>query len=190
MAHWEVGKIGPKESSNVLIIEDDAGFARLVQEMIAGIDGKPFTAEHADNLAKGINRLGQGGVDVILLDLMLPDSEGIFTFFKLKETANDIPIVVLSAMDDDETAILAVREGAQDYLHKMVVSPTVLVRSLRHAIERKRGREELKKTKDELDRLLEKKEEELSSLRKKLEMVLTEKQKVQEALDAMRVKKT
>ncbi|MBN2224753.1 MAG: response regulator [Deltaproteobacteria bacterium] len=175
MPHWEVGKIGGNGPIKVLLIEDDTGFARMVQEMIAEIDGGPFTFERVENLEKGIDRVKKGRIDVVLLDLLLPDSEGIFTFFKIREVCTDIPVVVLSALEDDETAILAVREGAQDYLFKGIVNPAVLVRSIRHSIERKRNRDELRQTREELEELLGKKEAEIADLKKRLDAALKDK---------------
>jgi two-component system cell cycle sensor histidine kinase/response regulator CckA len=172
MPHWEVGKIGTSGSTKVLLIEDDTGFARMVQKMISEIEGGPFTFERVENLEKGIARLKKGGIDVVLLDLLLPDSEGIFTFIKLREASTDIPVVVLSALEDDETAILAVREGAQDYLYKGIVNPAVLIRSIRHSIERKRNRDELRETREELEALLGKKDAEIAVLKKRLEAAL------------------
>jgi len=172
MAHWEVGKIGGNGPINVLLIEDDTGFARMVHKMITEIETGPFTFERVENLEKGMERVKKGGIDVVLLDLLLPDSEGIFTFFKLRDVTEDIPVVVLSALEDDETAILAVREGAQDYLFKGIVNPAVLVRSIRHSIERKRNRDELRQTREELEALLEKKEAEIAGLKKRLDAAL------------------
>ncbi len=172
MPHWEVGKIGGDGSTQVLLIEDDTGFARMVQKMITEIEGEPFNFERVENLEKGISRLKGGGIDVVLLDLLLPDSEGIFTFFKLREAATDVPVVVMSALEDDETAILAVREGAQDYLFKGIVNPAVLIRSIRHSIERKRNRDELKQTRVDLESLLEKKDAEIADLKKRLDAAL------------------
>jgi DNA-binding NtrC family response regulator len=172
MPHWEVGKIEGNGAIQVLLIEDDTGFARMVQKMIADIEGGPFTFERVENLQKGIDRLRRGGIDVILLDLLLPDSEGIFTFIKLREASNDIPVVVLSSLEDDETAILAVREGAQDYLFKGIVNPAVLVRSIRHSIERKRNRDELRQTREEMEALLVTKDAEIADLNKRLEAAL------------------
>jgi DNA-binding response OmpR family regulator len=182
MTHWEINKIGATGPINVLLIEDDTGFARLLGKMITEIERSPFAFERVENLEKGIGRLGKGGVDVVLLDLLLPDSEGIFTFFKLREAARDIPIVVLSGFEDDETAILAVREGAQDYLFKGILNPAVLVRSIRHSIERKRGTDELRKTREELEAKLGTVETELTQVRKELEAARKEKKKAEEAL--------
>jgi DNA-binding NtrC family response regulator len=172
MVHWEVGKIGGDGPINVFLIEDDTGFARMVQNMITEIEGGTFTLERVENLEKGIERVKKGGIDVVLLDLLLPDSEGIFTFFKLKEVTENIPVVVLSALEDDETAILAVREGAQDYLFKGIINPAVLVRSIRHSIERKRNRDELRRTREELENMLLEKDREIADLRKRLEAAL------------------
>lgn len=175
MPHWEVRKIGGNGSIRVLLIEDDTGFARMVQNMITEIEGEPFSFERVENLEKGIDRLKDGEIDVILLDLLLPDSEGIFTFFKLREVSGDIPVVVMSSLEDDETAILAVREGAQDYLFKGIVNPAVLIRSIRHSIERKRNRDELRETREELEALLVKKDAEIADLRGRLDAALDNK---------------
>ena len=103
-----------------------------------------------------------------------PDID-IFTFFKLREAARDVPVVVMSALEDDETAILAVREGAQDYLFKGIVNPAVLIRSIRHSIERKRNRDELRQTREDLEVLLEKKDAEIADLKKRLDAALKNK---------------
>jgi DNA-binding response OmpR family regulator len=177
MTQWEINKIGGKGPIRVLLIEDDTAFARILQKMISEIEGNPFVFERVENLEKGITCLERGNVDVVLLDFLLPDSEGIFTFFKIRDVAGDVPIVVLSALEDDETAILAVREGAQDYLFKGILNPRVLIRSIRHSIERKRGLEELKRTRERLEAALRQKEAELIETKKQLEAAVREKKK-------------
>ncbi len=80
----------------------------------------------------------KGGIDAVLLDLQLPDSEGIVTFERTYAFAPDVPIVVLTEMDDEEVAIATVQGGAQDYLVKGEVSPAIVVKSIRSAVERRR----------------------------------------------------
>ncbi len=93
---------------------------------------------HVDNLARGLEALARGGIDVVLLDLTLPDSSGHNTFTLLAKHVSTIPVIVLTGMDDKEMALRIVQEGAQDYLVKSLVDYTMLARSIRYSIERKR----------------------------------------------------
>lgn len=97
----------------------------------------------ATRLAEGIARLGVEGFDLVLLDLTLPDSRGLETFLYLRRNAPELPIIVLSGLEDEELALRAVREGAQDYLFKGQIEPNLLARAIRYAIERKRLETEL-----------------------------------------------
>ncbi len=182
MTRWEIEKIEGKGPITILLIEDDKGYARLIEGMINELEGRPFKILHTETLEKGLNIVAEGGVDVILLDLLLPDSEGIFTFLKLNEEAKDVPIVVLSALEDDETALLAVKEGAQDYLFKGVISPKVLVRTIRHSVERKRTSDLLLKTQELLASTVERQMSEINSLRDKLKKAEEERDKLIEKL--------
>lgn len=168
MAYWEIDKIGGKGTINILMIEDDTGYARLIEKIITEIEGSPFKFRRVENLEKGLAFLSKEEVDVILLDLLLPDSEGLFTFLKTYNAAPDIPIVVLSSLEDDETALLAIREGAQDFLYKGIVNTSVLVRSVRHSVERKRSWKTLTAAREILESIVEKKTDEIDDLRKKL----------------------
>ena len=100
----------------VLLIEDNPGDARLIEEMLATAKGARFHLESVDRLARGLDRLGSGGIDAVLLDLSLPDSDGLDTFLKVQSRAPAVPIIILTSLDDEETALRAVREGAQDYI--------------------------------------------------------------------------
>ncbi len=122
-------------------------------------DWPGFELEHAERLSAGVQRLERGDVDVVLLDLDLPDSRGLDTFTKLRNQAAAVPIVVLTSMDDEDQAAKAVQLGAQDYLIKGQVESELLGRSLRYAIERQRLLRELEET-----RQREQYERELSSL--------------------------
>jgi diguanylate cyclase (GGDEF)-like protein len=122
----------------VLLIEDNPGDARLIREALAQARDAPIDLEHADRLATGLERLSSGGIDIILLDLSLPDSQGLDTFLEAHTQAPGVPIVVLSGLDDEGLAVKAVRQGAQDYLVKGQVDTHLLVRALRYAIERYR----------------------------------------------------
>jgi len=102
----------------VLLIEDDADDARRIREMLADAGDVGFQTERVDRMSRAVARLNRGAVDAILLDLSLPDSDGLDTFAKAYAQAPGVPIIVLADRADDKLAIRAVREGAQDYLPK------------------------------------------------------------------------
>lgn len=130
----------------VLLVEDNPGDARLMQETLADVKGIAFDIEWVDLLSRGLERSQNNDIDVILLDLTLPDSQGIDSFFRLQRQSSGIPILVLTGLYDEKLAVKAVHEGAQDYLIKGQVDGNVLVRSIRYAIERQRIEEELRKS--------------------------------------------
>jgi serine phosphatase RsbU (regulator of sigma subunit) len=131
----------PARQVTALLIEDNRGDARLIQEYLGEVEGLAFRLEHADRLAAGLERLARGGIDVVLLDLSLPDSRGLDTFVRLHAAAPEVPVVVLTGFNDEILAIKAVQEGAEDYLVKGSVTSSLLARSLRYAIERGRRRQ-------------------------------------------------
>jgi len=124
-----------------LLIEDNPGDTRLIREMLAEIEPSDFEMEWADSLRGGLRRLSRGGIDVILLDLTLPDSRGFDTFTKAHSRASQVPIIVLTGLDDESVAVKAVAEGAQDYLVKSELSSSLLARSIRYALARRRAEE-------------------------------------------------
>ncbi len=132
----------------VLLVEDNLADVDLIQDALEEADLRPspgslsFHLDQVGRLRDGVQRLRDGQVDVVLLDLSLPDSQGIETFVQLERLAPRTPIVVLSGLDDEEMAIRAVREGAQDYLVKGQVDGVSLSRSIRYAIERKHAEDE------------------------------------------------
>lgn len=129
----------------VLLIEDNFGDARLVKHMLAQTHGAGFDLQVAGRLSEGLKLLSDGGLDVVLLDLSLPDASGLSTFVRTHAHAPGIPILVLSGLDDEALAIQSVQEGAQDYLIKGQVDSGMLARSIRYAIERNRAEEERKR---------------------------------------------
>ena len=127
----------------VLLVEDSAEDARLIREMLSRAEGARFDVTCTDRLSTGLELLAAGEIDVVLLDLGLPDSTGLDSFARAYAQAPEFPIVVLSGLDDETIAVKAVREGAQDYLIKGHVDSSLLERSIRYAIERKRARERI-----------------------------------------------
>jgi diguanylate cyclase (GGDEF)-like protein len=128
---------------NVLLIEDSAGDARLLGEMLSEEPPAPFRLACADRLSRGIEMLSSEKIDLLLLDLSLPDSHGLETFSKVYAHSPKIPIIVLTGNDDRALALSAVKAGAQDYLVKGKLDRELLVRSIQYSIERKRYQEEL-----------------------------------------------
>lgn len=122
---------------NVLLVEDNPGDARLIQEEFNEARYGQFKIEWVDRLGKGLEALTNAQFDVVLLDLSLPDSTGLDTLVKVQEHSPDLPIVVLTGLDDESKAVTAMKEGAQDYLVKGNVDGDALSRSIRYAIERK-----------------------------------------------------
>jgi CheY-like chemotaxis protein len=127
-----------RETTTLLVIEDNPGDARLVQEALDPERNLPYDVRVCGNLADGLAQLDTASVDVIVLDLNLPDSSGLDTFRRTREKVPNIPIVVLSGIDDEELALEAVRGGAQDYLVKGQILGPGLRRTIRHAMERQR----------------------------------------------------
>lgn len=122
----------------ILLIEDNPGDARLLREMLVETRDASFDLEWVDRLSTGLERLAEGGIDAILLDLSLPDSQGLATFTLVYTQVPHIPITVLTGLDDTTLAVKAVREGAQDYLIKGRIDSNLLARTIRYSIERKR----------------------------------------------------
>jgi diguanylate cyclase (GGDEF)-like protein len=129
----------------VLIIEDNPGDLLLTKRMLEKTGYTSFHVNFAHDLSTGIKSATDNKIDVILLDLNLPDSAGVETFLKLNHQVPEIPIVVLSGFEDEEESRKAIREGAQDYLIKGQTDGNLLVRSLRYAIERKLAEDMIKK---------------------------------------------
>ncbi|HTG43703.1 MAG TPA: PAS domain-containing protein, partial [Verrucomicrobiae bacterium] len=139
----------------ILLVEDNPGDAHLLQEFLSEPGATRFAVEHRQEMATGIERLTQGGIDLVLLDLFLPDSMGLSTFAQFHAAAPDVPVIVMSGLDDESLAIKTVHEGAQDYLVKGHVDSRLLSRAIRYAIERNETEEALAKERDLLHTLLD-----------------------------------
>jgi phosphoserine phosphatase RsbU/P len=128
----------PVNRIKVLLIEDVPKFARLMREMLEEAKGVHFEVVWAESLGAGLELLHEAGIDIVLLDLSLSTS-GLDSFDQVRKIAGQVPIIVLSSLDDENLALCAVQEGAQDYLVKGEIDAYLLVRSIRYAIERKRA---------------------------------------------------
>jgi signal transduction histidine kinase len=133
----------------VLLIEDDPDDAHLIREMVADAEASSsaiptFELVSVDRLSTGLEHLAEPGISAILLDLSLPDGQGLNMLLQVSGQAPGVPILVLTGTNDETLAVTAVQAGAQDYLIKGQVDGNLLVRAIRYAIERKRAEKAFK----------------------------------------------
>ncbi len=133
---------------DVLLIEDNPGDARLTRALLDEVAFARFAVTVAPNLTDGLARLGAGGWDVVLLDLSLPDAVGLEGVRAVEAARPDLPVVVLTGLDDPEVSTRAVQEGAQDFLVKGAGDGDLVARAIRYAIERKRAQAALVREKE------------------------------------------
>ena len=129
--------MSPTEATRLLLIEDNPGDARLVREMLKEEAAHNTELTHVEDMAEAEKHLAAHALDLILLDLGLRDAQGLEAVRRAHAAAPDLPLVVLTGLDDENTAAVALREGAQDYLIKGQIESRGLMRALRYAIERK-----------------------------------------------------
>jgi PAS domain S-box-containing protein len=173
---------------NVLFIEDNPGDCRLIQEMLAEAHWGRVKVECADRLSAGLERLAEGGLDCILLDLTLPDSTGLDTFERVHAEAPEIAIVIISGLSDERLAIEAVRNGAQDYLVKDHLGSYVLGRSIRYAIERKQMEKELERHRENLEELVQERTGEVLRSNRALQAEIAERIRTEKDLKTSEVR--
>jgi len=169
---------------NVLLIEDNLTDTALIREMLKEVRKPRFKLHNTRRLEDGLNYIEKNGADVLLLDLNLPDSFGFDTFLKAKERVPQSPIVILSAFDDEDVAINAVKGEAQDYLIKGKVDSSLLSRSISYAIERKAIEGELIRHRDHLEELVQERTIELQEANKKLKNEIEERKMAEEEIKA------
>jgi DNA-binding NtrC family response regulator len=132
----------------VLLIEDNEDDAYIIREKLSQSSDTAIELVHE----KGLERLAQGGVDLVMTDLNLPDSQALETFHKVYASANEIPVIVVTGTyQDGALAIEAVSNGAQDYITKEDLDGRLLVRTIRFAIERKRMEKRMQKAQQDLE---------------------------------------
>ncbi len=136
----------PDQPIKVLIIEDNPGDARLLQEYLPQKGSPRFEVTLADQLSAGLKCLTAAAVDAIVLDLGLPDSQGLDTLLGLLPQAKDTPVIVLTGLDDQALALQALKLGAQDYLVKSYINPFSLPRAINYAIERRKAKADLEES--------------------------------------------
>jgi two-component sensor histidine kinase len=124
------------ELLRILLVEDNLGDVRLLREMFATEPAGSFEITHLPRLGLALNHLARGGVDIVILDLGLPDGNGMDIVRRVRKLAPEVPVIVLTGWDDDAAVAEAMKEGVQDYLVKGQIETRALPRALRHAIER------------------------------------------------------
>jgi diguanylate cyclase (GGDEF)-like protein/PAS domain S-box-containing protein len=123
-------------STHILLLEDNPGDVMLLRAALDSQKNFPCRLETWPRLSDGLEHLSRDSFDAVLLDLYLPDSSGIPTLSTIHMAAPQLPIVVLTGLNDRETALRALREGAEDYLLKDDLEGPLLIRTIRYALER------------------------------------------------------
>jgi len=127
----------------LLLVEDNPGDARLLREMLNDAGAYKTEMTQAESMREAESELRGRSFDIVLLDLGLPDAQGLEAVRRARAVAPRVPLVVLTGLDDESLATLALQEGAQDYLIKGQIETRGLLRALRYAIERKTMEEAL-----------------------------------------------
>ncbi|HXP08762.1 MAG TPA: hybrid sensor histidine kinase/response regulator, partial [Acidobacteriaceae bacterium] len=130
--------VAVNKALRVLLVEDNAGDARLLREMFSKEETGSFSLTHLTRMSEAEKYLAKGGVDIVLLDMGLPDGHGLETLRRARAAAPDVVMIVLTGLEDEALAAESIKEGAQDYLIKGQIENRALPRALRHAMERHR----------------------------------------------------
>jgi PAS domain S-box-containing protein len=154
---------------HLMIVEDNPGDFRIVSAILEECPNPFFNIRHAESLGECMKVLDIEKIDVVLLDLGLPDSSGFSGLEKIISKYKLLPIVILTGQDDERIGIEALQKNAADYLVKGQINENLLVRTLRYAIERKRVEEELVKARDELEERVKFRTKELNELNRELQ---------------------
>ncbi|MGC9502193.1 EAL domain-containing protein [Baaleninema sp.] len=171
-----------ENSVTILLVEDNPAQARLLQEHLKSVRHTAFEWTSVSRLEGAIEALNARRFEVMLLDLTLPDSQGLESLDRIVAVAPELPVVVLTNADDDSLALDAVRLGAQDYLVKRHVNSELLAKSLRYAIERKQASEALRQANNALEERVRERTLELARANEQLKREIHERQGIEQAL--------
>ncbi|PWU10979.1 MAG: hypothetical protein C5B50_24195 [Verrucomicrobia bacterium] len=138
----------PNQRIRVLLVEDEPAFAKAVHEILTQVSDSQCEIAHASQFSEMQAMLHKQEPDVVLLDLSLPDRHGVESYKDLRTLSPTLPIIILTGLDDETAAAEAVRAGAQDYLVKSQFDGRILLRIMRHAIERKRIEKALRESEE------------------------------------------
>lgn len=173
----------------ILLVEDNPADADLLQEILDEVNDVQWSLVHVEWLKEAINSLNKNQFDIVLLDLSLPDQQGLGTVAQIHKAAPDLPIVVLTGLNDKGIALETLRQGAQDYLVKGKIESDLLVRAIRHAIERAQTRKKLRQSEEqlqgmneELEHRVEEQTEELRQKNQYLQREVSKRQRLEEEL--------
>ena len=172
---------------HLLVVEDDEKLTELLCEKLHRSTAALFQVATAGRLGPAIHRLRETKVDLVLLDLDLPDSRGFDTFAHIHAESPDVPVIILSNADPDaeQLAVRTVQHGAQDYLVKRDVHAAgfeLLLRAIQYALERKRTQRELRQSYDNLEKRVAERTEELVRANEKLRREVADRKRAEEAL--------
>jgi putative nucleotidyltransferase with HDIG domain len=170
----------PIPSIEVLLVEDNPGDARLIRELFRDVKARHFNLTHTDRLSTAVQRVVEGGIDAILLDLSLPDSQGLDTLATMYPHTPAVPILVLTGLDDEAVGLEAVQQGAQDYLVKGQIDGQLLARAILYAIERKQVEGALRDREEHIQTQVE----QLAALRS-IDIAITSSQDLRHTLDVL-----
>lgn len=169
-------------SISILLVEDDPGDIALFEEMLCGAATVQFELTHCSTLSSALTLLGKRSFGVILLDLSLPDGKGIDTVVRTHAAVPNVPIVVMSGLGDEELAVRALHEGAQDYLVKGQVDGNLLIRAIRYAIERQQAEDALRIAHNKLELRVQERTANLMRATEQLSVEVEERKKIEESL--------
>ncbi|PZV19248.1 MAG: hybrid sensor histidine kinase/response regulator [Leptolyngbya sp.] len=133
-----------KTPVHILLVEDSPTDADLLRRIFLGFSNEESSLTQVDRLTTAIAQCHENSYDVVLLDLGLPDCDGIETVTEFRANVPTVPVIVLTMMDDDELALQVMACGAQDYLIKDQITGQLLMRSIRYAIEREQISQQLR----------------------------------------------
>ena len=167
---------------SILLVEDNPTDVAIFREMLGEANSVEFELTHSNMLSSALTLLSKESFGIILLDLSLPDVEGVDTVMRMRAAVPNVPIVVMSGLGDEELAVLALHEGAQDYLVKGQVNSNLLIRAMRYAIERKKSEDALQKAHDDLELRVQERTAELISANEQLLQEIEERRKAEESL--------
>ena len=171
-----------REALPVLLVEDNPGDAVLVQTQLLEFAPDEFEISVVDRLSRAQECLKEQAFAAILLDLSLPDSSGVESLSRIKAAAPQVPIIVLSEVDDEAIALHAVQQGAQDYLVKGSADGHVIARVIRYAIERQRADDELRRAHDQLEQRVMERTAFLKVTNRRLHEEVAERERTEEVL--------
>jgi signal transduction histidine kinase len=170
------------DAIQVLLVEDNDEHVQFLTRLFLLTSEPHYELTVAGTLAAALQSIDACLPQIILLDLGLPDSDGLETFIGIIEHARELPIVVLSGVNDIALAVETVQLGAQDYLVKGHVDNDVLIRSLRYAAERKRIQLQLKRAQEETEKRVQDRTAALRSINERLQLEIAERKKAEEAV--------